>query len=377
MDEKSKCRQRTTTSESKRHFGEKISRSSSVSSHRKKKLHSGKGVKLREELTRSYQTREEDPEAEESVAEETLQSGKRTGEYMTGSAGKAIQKHRLKKQMVMTAKQKQAKYTARGASDLSGKILNGVDDVMGKIGEDAAKFVADNPIPVVCGIVLGIILIVVAASLSSCTMMIGSFQGSAVTTTYTAEDSEILAADAYYSDLESQLQNRINQIETDYSGYDEYEYALADIDHDPYQLASLLSVLYEEYTENEVTGTLIGIFDEQYVLTLKEKEETRIRIEIKTRWEKKSRTEERQGTRLKWDEVNKKFVLETYTYEVDVEYWEEVEYEEEVEYQYYILQVILTNHTVDTVVQSLGLTDEQMRRYELLTVLKGNKSYLF
>lgn len=279
--------------------------------------------------------------------------------------------------MVLTANQKQAKEATKGASGLSGKILNGVDDVMGKIGEDAGKFVAENPIPFVCGIVLGILLIVVAAILSSCTMMIGSFQGSAVTTTYTAEDREILAADDYYADLERQLKDRVGQIETDHPGYDEYVYTTDDIKHDPYQLASVLTVLYEDYTENEVVGTMIGIFDEQYELSLTEAEETRTKTETKTRWELKTRTEERQGTRLKWNESKQKYELEVYTYEVEVEYWEEVEYEEETEYQYYILQVRLINHSIDAVVRNLNLTADQLERYELLTAMKGNKSYLF
>lgn len=377
MDEKRKCRQRTTTSGSKRRFGEKINGSSSVSSHRKKKLHIGKGVEVREEVTKSCLAREEDPEADGNVAEDVLQSGKRTGEYVTGSAGKAVQKRRIKKQMVMTANQKQAEEAAKGASGLTGKILNGVDDVMGKIGEDAGKFVAENPIPVVCGIVLGILLIVVAASLSSCTMMIGSFQGSAVTTTYTAKDSEILAADNYYTDMEEQLQDRVDQIETDHPGYDEYVYTTDDIKHDPYQLASVLTVLYEDYTEREVTGTMIGIFDEQYELSLAETEETRTKTETKTKWEKKTRIEERQGTRLKWNETKNKYELEVYTYEVEVEYWEEVEYEEEVEYPYYVLHINLTNQSIDTVVRNMNLTTEQFERYELLTAMKGNKSYLF
>lgn len=377
MDEKRKSRQRTTTSESRRYFGEKINGSSSVSSHRKKKLHGRKSIGYGEELIKSSPAREKDPEADGNVAEDVLQSGKRTGEYVTGSAGKAVQKRRIKKQMVLTANQKQAKEATKGASGLSGKILNGVDDVMGKIGEDAGKFVAENPIPFVCGIVLGILLIVVAASLSSCTMMIGSFQGSAVTTTYTAEDREILAADDYYADLERQLKNRVDQIETDHPGYDEYVYTTDDIKHDPYQLASVLTVLYEDYTENEVVGTMIGIFDEQYELSLTEAEETRTKTETKTRWELKSRTEERQGTRLKWNESKQKYELEVYTYEVEVEYWEEVEYEEETEYQYYILQVRLINHSIDAVVRNLNLTADQLERYELLTAMKGNKSYLF
>lgn len=377
MDEKSRFRQRTTIPESKRHYSNTASRNSSVGSHRKKKLHGARGIAVREEMMKNHQIIEENQDEDKNVAGEVLQSGKNTGEFITDSASKKVQKRRIRKKIVMAAEQKRAKETGKSASNISGKVLNGVDDAISKIGEDAVKVLTDNPIPVVCAIVLGILIIVVSATLSSCTMVIGSFQGSAVTTTYTAEDSEILVADAYYADLESELQDRVDQIETDYPGYDEYAYAVDDIGHDPYQLASILTVLYEDFTEDEVVGTMVGIFDTQYTITLTECEETRTKIEIKTRWEKKTRIEEREGTRIKWDESQKKFVLETYTYEAEVVYWEEVEYEEEVEYQYYILQIKLTNQGIDGVVGSLNLTEEQQQRYELLTALKGNKSYLF
>ena len=377
MDEKCKFRQRTTTSGSKRYFGNKVSGSSAVGSQRKKKLRGSKGTGIRDEMIRSYQTNEENPDSERNVAEEVIQSGKRTGEYMTEFASNAVQKKLLKKKMVRAAEQKRAKEAAKEATHLSGKALDKVDDVLTKIGEDVAKFAADNPVPLLCALFLGVVLMVVPASLTSCSMMIGSFNGATVTTSYTAEDNEILDSDAYYTDLESQLQNRMNQIEADYPGYDEYDYALDGIGHDPYELISLLTVFYEDFTASEVVGTMTGVFDIQYKITLSEAEETRTKTETKTRWEEKTRIEEREGTRLIWDEVQKKFVLEDYIYEVEVKYWEEVEYEEEVEYQHYILHITLENKGISGVVNQLSLTDDQLQRYTILTAVKGNKSYLF
>lgn len=362
----------SSLSDRKQSFGEKAKGSSSIGSYRKKKLHGAAAHGLKEGVESSRYLQKEDGPDEQNVAEEVLESSKRTGEKVTGSAGKAIQKRQIKKKMVTSAHQKRVK-----GSGTMGRFLNGVENAVGKAGEDLAKAVAEHPIPVVGALVLGILILVVVVSLSSCSLLIGSSHGSAVTTSYTAQDTEILAADAYYGDLEEQLADRVDQIETDHPGYDEYRYDMDDISHDPYELASLLTVLYEEYTAGEVTGTLHGIFDAQYGIVLTETEETRTKLETKTRWEKKSRIEEREGVRLKWDEVNKKFILETYTYEVEVEYWEEVEYEEEVPYQYDVLHIFLTNRSVDTVVRELGLTEEQLQRYELLRGMKGNKSYLF
>lgn len=377
MDEKSKSGQRSTISESMRYFGNKVHSGSAVGSYRKQKLHSSKSMNTGHEILSHYHVRDEDEGSDSSIAEDVIQSGKHTGEYVTESVGKTMQKRRIKKKMVTTVERKRAKEATKNTSNFSGKVLSGVDNAINRIEEEVGKFIADNPLPVVCVLVVGILLLVVSASLSSCSVIIGSFQGSAITTSYTAADSEILAAETYYVDLEDQLQERIDQIETNYPGYDEYDYVLDDIEHDPHELISILTVLYEDFDESEVIGTMVGIFDVQYTISLTETEETRTRMETQTRWEKKTRIEEREGTRVKWDEVKKKFVLEVYTYEVEVEYWEEVEYEEEVEYQYYVLNATLTNKTITGVVNDLSLTDEQMERYELLLALKGNKSYLF
>ena len=154
-------------------------------------------------------------------------------------------------------------------------------------------------------------------------------------------------------------------------------YTLDAVGHDSYQLASLLTILYEDYTESEVEDTLQDIFEKQYVWSFEEAEETRILEETKTRLELKTRLEEREGTTIRWDKELGKYVWDVYTYEEEVEYWEEVEYQEDAEYQCRILKVTLTNGSIDGVVESLGLTEEQLQRYEILTTMKGNKDYLF
>lgn len=97
MDEKGKYRQRTTTSGCKRHFGDKVSGSSTVGSQRKKKLRGSKGTGIRDEMLRRYQSSEEKPDSERNVAEEVIQSGKRTGEHITEATGNGVQKKLLKK----------------------------------------------------------------------------------------------------------------------------------------------------------------------------------------------------------------------------------------------------------------------------------------
>ena len=115
---------------------------------------------------------------------------------------------------------------------------------------------------------------------------------------------------------------------------------LSEISHNPYELAALLTVLYEDYTESEVQSMLQTIKDYQYTLTLTRVVETR------------TRTEERTGTRT-IHHADGTTTTETYTYDV------------EVEYEYYILKTKLTNNGIQAAVDALGLTDEAVAAHQV------------
>ena len=162
-----------------------------------------------------------------------------------------------------------------------------------------------------------------------------------IVTSFTAQDDDILTVNAQYTDKEAELQEKIEHIETDYPGYDEYNYSLNEISHNPFELAALLTVLYEDYTPAEVQAKLTEICEKQYKLDLVE------RVEIRTR------------TETRYDDVTGD------------------PYEVEVEYEYKILDVTLTNYSVDYVARHIGLNSEQIERYEILLETYGNKPYLF
>jgi hypothetical protein len=52
--------------------------------------------------------------------------------------------------------------------------------------------------------------------------------------------------------MEKKLRYDINHFEATHPGYDEYRYILDEIGHNPYELAAILTVLYEDYTREEV-----------------------------------------------------------------------------------------------------------------------------
>lgn len=264
----------------------------------------------------------------------------------------ASEKSLMKKEFQAAANKKSAAEAANQIGSKTKKFVDKAEDLMGRFGEWVAETLAEHPMIAVAAVIILILLLVFSGILSSCSMIGGGAGNTMVGTSYTAEDDQILAAEADYKDKESALQAKIDSIETDYPGYDEYRYDLAEINHNPYQLAALLTVLYENYTEAEVQTKLQEIFERQYKLT------TQAVTEIRTR------TETRTGHRT-IHHADGTSEDEDYTYEV------------EVQYEYHILKVTLTNATMDTVARNLGLTDSQTERYEILLQTRGNKPYLF
>ena len=183
---------------------------------------------------------------------------------------------------------------------------------------------------------IGLFVLIFGAILSSCTAMMQGTQNTFVSSTYPSEDDAIYAAENAYLALEEELNNQINNIESSHSGYDEYNYQIAEISHNPYQLISYLTAKFEEFTYGQVAGEVHSMFTQQYELILSEV------MEIRTR---------------------------TVT---DPETGEETEEE----YEYWILNVTLINHGFDSVARG-NMDSDQAGRYTLYNTTYGNRSYLF
>ena len=192
-----------------------------------------------------------------------------------------------------------------------------------------------------------LLFIMISAGVSSCSSLFSGGITSVISTSYVSEDADMLGAEADYAALEAELQSRIDNIERDHPGYDEYRYDLDDIEHDPYVLTSILTALHLEYTRTEVQSTLAMLFERQYTLTLTEETEVRYR------------TERRTGTY-----TDAEGNTQTYTYTV------------EVPYNYYILNVKLENFNLSHLPVYI-MTEEQLSMYAVYMSTLGNRPYLF
>ena len=217
------------------------------------------------------------------------------------------------------------------------------------ITEKAFQFVQSHSHIIIGIAAVGLLVLVIAGAVSSCSVLINGGGNVVLGTSYTAEDEDLKGVETDYTKLEDKLRKQIDRIETDHPGYDEYRYNLAEIGHNPYELASLLTVEFENYTRSQVQARLQSIFEAQYELKLEEKVEIRTRKETRVGYRYNPIT----GTG------------HTYTYQVTVQY------------EYKILNVTLLNRGVDYVARNSGLTDNQLQRYEVTLECRGNRDDLF
>lgn len=247
---------------------------------------------------------------------------------------KFYQKRRIKKAY---AEAKRGEKTAEGAA----KAANGF---WGKAGSIAAEIFRNKKGLLIAAVFMLLIFLFFSAGLSSCSAMVQGASSTFIGTTYPSEDEDIYDAEKDYKELEEALDEQINTMEAAHPGYDEYRYQVDEITHNPYQLVSFLTVLYEEFTYNQVKDILPELFAERYRLTVEEITETRTRTETRTV------TDPLTGA--------------------------ETEEEVEVEYEWHVLCICLTNKGFDTVARG-RLTQEQAELYSAYNLTYGNRSYLF
>ena len=253
-----------------------------------------------------------------------------------------MQKQQIKRQYAKSARKGGAK-TAQKAAENTRKAAK-------KTAEETKKaiaFVGRHPAGVCIAVAALLLFIMVSAGLSSCGSMFSGLMNGILGTSYTSEDSDLVATENNYAAKENELQQQIDNIESTHPGYDEYRYDLANIGHNPHELASYLTAKYQSYTCAEVQSELQRIFNQQYKLTLTEEVEIRYR------------EEERTDT---WTDEDGNEHTDTYTVQVP--------------YEYYILNVKLTNTPLSTIAEN-NLTPEQLEMYRVYLQTSGNKPLIF
>ena len=184
-----------------------------------------------------------------------------------------------------------------------------------------------------------LLILMVMSGFSSCGILFSGGTQVSGQTIYTAEDRDIRGAEQDYKKLEKELDKKIKRTPQDHPGYNEYQYHLDPIEHDPWQLTSFLTTLYDDYTRSEVQGKLQEIFKKQYKLTTW----VEVQIRYKTVW-----------------------VISPAGIPVPTQ----------VPYEYKIFHTKLENKGLEVVIRE-ELTDDQWKRYEIFQDTLGGRPYLF
>lgn len=224
------------------------------------------------------------------------------------------------------------------------KTTQNTASVMGKLGRAVGAVIKRHPLFVLLLLLIAAAFLIISSTFSTIPILGNGLMNAMVGTSYTSEDTDLVAVEQAYVSKENQLQSRLDHIKQDYPLYDEYRYDLDSIQHNPHELASYLTALYQTYILPQVQEELQQVFDRQYALTLTETVEVRYRTETHT--------------------------------STDPETGETTTDSEEVPYDYYILNVELVNRQISTFVAEL-LNGEQLQMFRVYLETSGNKPLVF
>ena len=219
------------------------------------------------------------------------------------------------------------------------RVIDKGKSVVSTAANGIANFAKSNAhVLLIVGVFLLLLLLVMSA-FSSCSILFSGTTQVSGQTIYTAEDRDIRGAETDYKKLEKELDKKIKRTPTDHPGYNEYQYHLDPIEHDPWQLTSFLTTLYDDYTRSEVQGKLKETFKKQYKLTTW----VEVQIRYKTVW-----------------------VISPAGIPVPTQ----------VPYEYRIFHTKLVNRGLEVVIRE-ELDADQWKRYEIFQDTLGGRPYLF
>ena len=322
----------------------------------RKKPAASRAAQLAEGKVRSEVEQDSDGNIGVEAANAGTQAAETAAETAGDTASNAFSRWRQKqaiKKEYAAAKAGKSTGDAAGAAAGAGKAAGGASAKGAgtaaretkNVLERMAEFISSHSHTILLLGGLLLTIMVVASAMGSCSAFFQSSMNLVVGTSYTADDADIVGAEEDYKEMEAELQERLDNIRDEYDGYDEYRIHSDQIGHDPYELASYLTILFQSYKRDQVQSTLQELFDSQYELTIEEE------VEIRTKEVEHSSTDPETGEEDTWTETE--------------------------EYEYYILNVTLKNNGLGKVIMEAGLTEDEMSRYAVLMQTYGNRKEVF
>ncbi|EHL19308.1 hypothetical protein HMPREF9628_01589 [Peptoanaerobacter stomatis] len=259
---------------------------------------------------------------------------KKNDEYKKASAYKKFQKR----------KQMKAAINGSNQTRIRDRIKKGMIDTL-KGSKELIVKKAKGVLLILIGIIfLGTFVIQFSGGAMSGVV---NSTSSVLTTSYLSSEEQLKGINQYFSGLENDLYDKIENVESDYPGYDEYIVNQNGfIGHNVHELLSYITARFGEVKNlSEVRGILDGLFNDMYKLSYDEEIEIRYRT-----------------------------VTETYTDEDGNEYTES----HEEPYEYKKLIVTLDKKEMDSIIREVFAEyPDNLKHYEALFLAQGNMAEIF
>ena len=279
----------------------------------------------------SFRVRKKKSKLEFREAKEEL---KKNDEYKKASVYKKFQKR----------KQMKATINGNNQTRIRDRIKKGVIDTL-KGSKELIVKKAKGILLILIGIIfLGTFVIQFSGGAMSGVV---NSTSSVLTTSYLSSEEQLKGINQYFSGLENDLYDKIENAESDYPGYDEYIVNQNGfIGHNVHELLSYITARFGEVKNlSEVRGILDGLFNDMYKLSYDEEIEIRYRT-----------------------------VTETYTDEDGNEYTES----HEEPYEYKKLIVTLDKKEMDSIIREIFAEyPDNLKHYEALFLAQGNMAEIF
>lgn len=280
---------------------------------------------------KSLRVRKKKSKLEFREAKEEL---KKNDEYKKASAYKKFQKR----------KQMKAAINGNNQTRIRDRIKKGVIDTL-KGSKELIVKKAKGVLLILIGIIfLGTFVIQFSGGAMSGVV---NSTSSVLTTSYLSSEEQLKGINQYFSGLENDLYDKIENVESDYPGYDEYIVNQNGfIGHNVHELLSYITARFGEVKNiSEVRGILDELFNDMYKLSYDEEIEIRYRT-----------------------------VTETYTDEDGNEYTES----HEEPYEYKKLIVTLNKKEMDSIIREVFAEyPDNLKHYEALFLAQGNMAEIF
>ena len=189
---------------------------------------------------------------------------------------KRLQKQRIKREYAKAIKK--GTEEAKQAAGYAQKAAKTTTNMARKIAEFARKHIG----AIATIGLFGLFFMLIAAGISSCSAILNGGLSATMAGSYQSQPAQLDASDEAMTQREMALQNTIDSIETDYPDYDEYNYNLEEIGHNPFTLINYLSAINVDVVAADCDAEIESLFNEMYELTLTPREETRTRTVTQT-----------------------------------------------------------------------------------------------